>query len=199
MSLSTPVAADNPSRLARRNAVLPWITTLLRLVLAAIWGYAGLSKITDPEATVRAVRAYQLLPESVVSVVGYGLPFVEIGLAILLVLGIATRVLGGVCALLFVAFLVGIISAAARGLTIDCGCFGGGGQVASGATRYGTEIARDAGFLVMALWLLVLPGSRLALDSKLAAPTFDADDRDDDDSDDVNRDDEDDPEGIPPR
>ena len=36
-----------------------------------------MSKVADPEATVRAVRAYRLLPEPAVLVMGYGLPFLE--------------------------------------------------------------------------------------------------------------------------
>ncbi len=45
-----------------------------------------------------------------------------------------------------VAFIIGISQAWARGLTIDCGCFGGGGQIGAAETRYPQEIARDAAF-----------------------------------------------------
>ena len=64
---------------------------------------------------------------------------------------------------LLVIFIVAVISAAARGLSIDCGCFGGGGEVAAGQTAYGVEIARDLGFLMLALWLVWHPRSRFAL------------------------------------
>ena len=47
--------------------------------------------------------------------------------------------------LLMVAFIVGISQAWARGLTIDCGCFGGGGQIGAAETQYPQEIARDVG------------------------------------------------------
>ncbi len=153
---------------ARVRSLLPAVSTLARWALAVVWGYAGLSKVADPEATVRAVRAYRLLPEPAVLVMGYGLPFLEIGLAVLLLFGLATRVLGSISALLFVAFIVGVASAWARGLAIDCGCFGGGGQIDPGATRYVQEIIRDVGFLAMAAWLIVFPRSRLAVESRLA-------------------------------
>jgi hypothetical protein len=52
----------------------------------------------------------------------------------------------------------------ARGLTIDCGCFGGGGQVAKGQTHYLREILRDLGFFVLAAWLMVFPRGKFALD-----------------------------------
>lgn len=166
---------------ARVRSLLPAVSTLARWALAVVWGYAGLSKVADPEATVRAVRAYRLLPEPAVLVMGYGLPFLEIGLAVLLLFGLATRVLGSISAVLFVAFIVGVASAWARRLAIDCGCFGGGGQIDPGATRYVQEIIRDVGFLAMAAWLIVFPQSRLAVESRLAPAggSGDVDDTDD--------------------
>ncbi len=43
------------------------------------------------------------------------------------------------------AFIIGIASVWARGITIDCGCFGGGGYDADAASQYPWEIARDVG------------------------------------------------------
>jgi hypothetical protein len=72
-----------------------------------------------------------------------------------------------VSALLFLAFIVGISSAWARGLSIECGCFGGGGEIPDAAAAYPGEIARDVGLLALSLWLVVRPRSRLALDNVL--------------------------------
>ena len=52
-----------------------------------------------------------------------------------LVLGLLTRAAAVLSALLFVAFIVGIASAWARGLQIECGCFGGGGTSAERRRR----------------------------------------------------------------
>ena len=87
----------------------------------------------------------------------------EVSIGLMLVLGVHVRLAAVVSAVLLVAFVAGVGSAWARGLTIDCGCFGGGGQVAAGETRYGTEIARDAGLLAVALALARWPTSPLAL------------------------------------
>ena len=51
----------------------------------------------------------------------------------------------------------------ARGLSIDCGCFGGGGAVDPEQTAYGRELLRDAGFLLLAGWLVVRPRTLGAL------------------------------------
>lgn len=160
---STMALPDTP-----RAQVLPWSSTLARLVLGGVWIAAGLAKITDLEASVRAVRAYALLPEGVVQIVGPGLSPAEIVLGVLLVVGAGVRVGAVISTVLMAAFVVGIASAWARGLRIDCGCFGSGGQLAPGADpTYGWELARDGGLLVLALFLLRWPAGRWMLDSVL--------------------------------
>ena len=144
---------------------LPWAATAARLVLAAVLGLAGALKIGDPAASVAAVRAYQLLPESVERLVGYGLPFLEIGLAVLLLLGLATRLAAIGAFLLMAAFVAGIASAWARGLAIDCGCFGGGGTVAPADTDYLVTILRDLGLALLAAFLVWRPASALSVDA----------------------------------
>ena len=114
-----------------------------------------------------AVRAYQLLPYDVAGVVGVALPVVEIAVGLLLVLGLLTRPAAVVGGLLMLAFLVGIISAWARGLTIDCGCFGGGGTIAAAQTHYLSETLRDIGLALCATWLVVRPRTAFSLDRRL--------------------------------
>ena len=147
-----------------------WFGTLARLVVGGVWLVAGLLKVNDGAASVRAVRAYDLLPESVVPTVGHGLPALEIVVGLALVLGALTRGVAVVSALLQVAFIIGISSAWARGLQIDCGCFGGGGFDADATSKYPWEIARDTGLLLLSLWLVWRPRTRLALDSFIFRP-----------------------------
>jgi uncharacterized membrane protein YphA (DoxX/SURF4 family) len=135
-------------------------------VLGGVFLVAGVLKAIDPQSSVAAVRAYQLLPASLATLVGWGLPFAEIALGLLLLAGIATRAVAVGAAMLLVIFIAGVVSAAARGLSIDCGCFGGGGAVAPGQTAYGVELVRDTGLLLLALWLIWQPRSRLTLDPR---------------------------------
>lgn len=150
-----------------------------RVVTGGVWIVAGALKLPDPAASVRAVRAYDLLPEAIVPTVGHLLPVVEVVIGAALLLGLLTRPVAVVSALLFLAFIVGIASAWARGLSIDCGCFGGGGFDADATAKYPWEIARDVGLLALSLWLVVRPSSRFSLD-----PVLFGDDNDDDNDDD---------------
>jgi uncharacterized membrane protein YphA (DoxX/SURF4 family) len=145
-----------------------WLSTAVRLGLAVVWAWAGLAKVSDPAVAAQAVRAYRILPEGLVKPVGYGLPFLELALAVLLVVGLGVRVAAVISAVLLLTFIAGISSAWARGISIDCGCFGGGGTVDKSQTTYGQEIARDCGFLLMSAWLIYRPRSKASLDAWLA-------------------------------
>jgi uncharacterized membrane protein YphA (DoxX/SURF4 family) len=147
----------------QRWSWLPWAGTAGRLLLGAVFVFSGVLKVGDPAQSVRAVRAYRLLPEAVVPAFGYGLPFLEVAVGILLILGLASRLSAVVAAVLLVMFMVGIGAAWARGLQIDCGCFSKGGEVGAGDTMYPQEMARDAGLLLMAVALARWPASRLAV------------------------------------
>jgi uncharacterized membrane protein YphA (DoxX/SURF4 family) len=144
-------------------SVLPWLGTAGRLLLGGVFVVAGALKLPDPDAAVRAVRAYRLLPEPLVAPVAFGLPVVEIAVGLALLAGVFVRTAALAAAALLVVFLVGVGSAWARGLQIDCGCFGDGGPVAAGETAYPQEVLRDVGLLIAALGLAIWPRSRFAL------------------------------------
>ena len=133
------------------------VGTVARLGLAAVFLVSGVLKAVDPDAAYVAVRAYDVLPKAGVALVAGILPWLEIVLGLLLLAGLATRVVAVASAGLLVVFIAGVTQAWARGRSIDCGCFGGGGAVDPGQTTYGLELLRDAGFLLMAAWLIVRP------------------------------------------
>ena len=144
-----------------------WIGLVARLVVGGVWIVAGALKLPDPAESVRAVRAYQLLPEAVVPTVGHVLPIVEIVAGLLLVLGLLTRGAAVVSLVLFAAFIFGISWAWSQGLQIECGCFGGGGTEEGASDKYPGEIARDVGLAALSAYLIWRPRTRLAADSYL--------------------------------
>ena len=165
-SARVPVPSTDPPP-ARWAVAQPWVSTALRLALAVVFLWAGGAKVGDLPASVRAVRAFEILPEVLAKPIGYGLPVLEVVLGLLLLAGLLTRysaILGG---LLMVGFLVGIVSAWSRGLAIDCGCFGGGGPTDPARTQYPLEVVRDLAILAAALVLARWPRSRYSLDTSL--------------------------------
>lgn len=149
------------------SSIRAWLGTVIRLALGATWLWAGGAKLSDPRAFLRAVRAYDAAPDWMAKAIAYGLPTVEVCLGILLVLGLVTRAAAIASAPLFLMFIAGVLQASARGLKLDCGCFGGGG-VTTGATHYTLDILRDVGLLALAVYLIIWPATRLSVDEFLA-------------------------------
>jgi len=166
-----------------------WIGTVLRLVLAGILFWSGLAKLLESnDARREAILAYRVFPPGTVDFLGWALPSFEVALAALLLIGLFTRWAALATALLMLGFIVGISSVWIRGYSIDCGCFGGGGNVSEDgkALRYTSELLRDFLFMGMAVWLVVWPTTKLALDRP--PTTYDEydDDVDDDETTDEN-------------
>jgi uncharacterized membrane protein YphA (DoxX/SURF4 family) len=141
-----------------------WFGLLSRLILGGVLFAAGWLKIFTPAKSQMAVRAYEVLPISLANFLGIALPWLEVGLGVLLILGIAVRISAIFGGGLMVLFVAAISQAWARGLSIDCGCFGGGGTVEPGQTKYLSEILRDTGLALLALYLVRYPLTRFALE-----------------------------------
>jgi len=142
----------------------PWLTLLARLILGGVLIAAGALKVGNLQKSAMAVRAYELLPVWMANLFGYVLPWIEIGIGLLLVLGALVKINGLLGALIMLAFIIAIAQAWARGLSIDCGFFGDGGAVDPEDTKYLSTIIRDIGLLGLGVFLYFYPKGRFALD-----------------------------------
>lgn len=94
-----------------------------RLTLAGVFGLAGIAKLLDLQGVRKAITDFGA-PKWLADPLGYGLPFFEILIAILL-LPVPTAVWGALGALvLLVTFTVVITVNMAQGKRPDCHCFG---------------------------------------------------------------------------
>lgn len=152
--------------LARSFAGNVWIGLVFRLILAAVLIYAGVAKVFEPDGARNAILAYRIFDADIASVLGWALPIGEIIIGLLLLVGLFVRWAGLATALLMTGFMIGIVSVWMRGYNIDCGCFGGGGDITGeGKTwRYLSEILRDLLFTGMGVWLVAWPVTALGLE-----------------------------------
>ena len=144
-----------------------WITLLGRLVLGGVLFAAGYLKATNPTEATASVRVYKLLPVSVANIFGYALPWIEIGVALLLIVGIWVKQTSIFAGGLMILFIFAVGQAWARKLAINCGCFGNGGLSADGKVHAGvylTEILRDIGLTIVAGYLYRFPHGKFGLD-----------------------------------
>jgi len=149
------------------NKFQPWITFGFRLILGGVLLVAGALKVTDPYGSATSVRAYQVLPIHLANFLGFVLPFIEIGIGIFLIAGIWVRLTSLAGAALMLVFVIAIAQAWARGISLDCGCFGKGGLLASDKLpvwNYSVEIARDIALALVGGYLFRFPQGKLGLD-----------------------------------
>jgi uncharacterized membrane protein YphA (DoxX/SURF4 family) len=144
----------------------PWIGLAFRLILAFVLIYAGAIKLFEPGGARDAIVAYRIFGGNIPEILGWAMPIAEVIIGLLLLIGLFVRWAGLLTALLMTAFVLGIASVWIRGYNIDCGCFGGGGDISADdrTWRYTSEILRDLLFTGMGVWLVAWPRTRFGLD-----------------------------------
>lgn len=128
---------------------MKWLRLFLHLLFGGVFVYAGALKAWDPAAFVMDVRSFELLRDPLAAWLAMGLPWLEIFAGLAVMSGLLRA--GGLLILnvTLVGFLIAILSAWARGLDIQCGCFGGG----AGTTDYVELLVRDVVLLALGFWL----------------------------------------------
>lgn len=131
-----------------------------RLVLTAVFLWAGVSKLRGPNLFATDIAAFRLLPADDVApglalAVAYYLPWLEILCAAGLWLPRWRTAALGVGTALLVGFTLALGSAWARGIALNCGCFGGGES-----TNLPLAIGRNLVLLGICALLWRAPGKR---------------------------------------
>lgn len=97
------------------------IYLILRLILGGLFVYAGILKISDPKAFAKVISQYNLVPESLLIIVAFGLPLLEI----IAGAGLIFDIKGSLTAIsaMIIMFIVVLWYGILNNLEIDCGCF----------------------------------------------------------------------------
>lgn len=126
--------------------------------LGAVLVMAGVPKARDRTRTTRSVRGFQLLPDSAASVVGTVLPWLEIVLGVVLIVGVANLVAGIAAAALFAAFFLALAVNLVRDRRdLDCGCFAFGAGSDEVAHIRWWHAVRTAVFALTAVLVAAVP------------------------------------------
>ena len=104
-----------------------WIVLVLRVALAVVFIYAAWSKLRQPWLLfAMAIDAYGVLPQWAVTTLARALPWLELALGILLLTGFCLRHTAIAASALLALFFAVMLRSYAKGLQIDCACFGFG-------------------------------------------------------------------------
>jgi uncharacterized membrane protein YphA (DoxX/SURF4 family) len=133
------------------------LLALLRIGLGAVFVYAALSKVPSMGAFAEEIANYRLVPAPVIPLLGAALVGVELLAGLALATGIAARGAALLVSVLLAAFTAGLSQAIARGIDLECGCFGGR-EPATWLT-----VGRDLALLAAGLALVCLGPGRLRL------------------------------------
>jgi uncharacterized membrane protein YphA (DoxX/SURF4 family) len=123
---------------------------LLRLIISAIFIYASIHKIINPQEFAKQVALYEILPLFTVYPFSYALPFLELICGVLIWIPL-TRISANILNILMtVAFIIAITVALILGKDINCGCFGNEDRIGI------SKLIMDAGLLLIIIYCLRL-------------------------------------------
>jgi putative oxidoreductase len=145
----------------------PYPTLISRAMLGGVFLFSGVAKALDPTGFASDIKAYQMLPAGpIIAIMAYGLPLLEILLGVYLLAGLYLRWSAVVTGGLLIIFMIAMGQAVARGLQLQCGCFGAavGASLRDDVSIW--SILRDGVWLLMAAHLFFVP-SIWTVDSRI--------------------------------
>lgn len=159
-------AASHFSARFRNLSPLGVIVTRCEVAIAGLFLWAAYNKLfisaNSPQLFSDSVRAFKLgLPDLLVRGATSMTPWIELVAGLALLLGIWARAAASIFAGLLILFIVLIVQALARGLDVNCGCFGKLSPFCSGPL--GTcNIVQNSVMLAVTLVIVLTPRHLLA-------------------------------------
>ena len=132
----------------------------IRLVLGFIFIFAAVTKVADPVGFSQSIYNYKLMPDFFINFLAVAIPWIELVAGILLVFGITVKENSVILSGLLVVFIIAVAISLARGLDIDCGCFG----TVDGSKVGIMKILENTGLLILGLILIKFDSRFISLD-----------------------------------
>ena len=130
-----------------------WLGVLASLFLGTIFVYAGVEKVFSQSKNLEPFLPQEFLPTFPFLSISAALPYVEIIIGALLIIGITVKLATAFSVVMIAGFMVSNIMLINLGLAAEpCGCFGGG---MGGGISVGTSLMLDGIMAAMALTILL--------------------------------------------
>jgi putative oxidoreductase len=167
-STSTAVPAFEPSSALNMNSIAAprthgWLPLVTRILLGGLFVFAGSIKLQSPQLFAFAIGAFKILPDHLIALSAFVVPWTEIIAGLCLITGFWGRAAALVIGGMLVVFLAGILSVIVRGLDVKCTCFGKFEVPCVGPVGW-CHVARNSVMLAMAVLVIWKGSGSLALD-----------------------------------
>jgi uncharacterized membrane protein YphA (DoxX/SURF4 family) len=127
------------------------VVLILRIALGLVFIYAAYTKLSESWRLFAAgIASYEVLPMWAVQLLARTLPWFELLVGVLLIVGRWLRVSTVATSALLLVFFSLMVRAYVKGMTIDCGCFGPGEAISW------KTLLRDGGMLAGSLFVTVM-------------------------------------------
>lgn len=156
---STSVTGMNGAVPLEDRPAIRWVSLAVRLALGLLFLVSAAEKLPIMSDFAHSIANYKMLPLSMVNIAALLFVWTEMALGVLLIAGAAVRGSGLVSGALLTLFIIAILTAMARGLEIDCGCFAEGGEKVGWP-----KVFEDLAYLAGAIFLIYFPKSPFTLD-----------------------------------
>ena len=128
------------------------ILFISRLILGALFIYAGIDKIIHPLAFAQVIHYYRLTPPDLINLLALIFPWMELLAGLLLIAGYRVKGSSLLINILLVFFIIVLAITAIRGINVACGCFSTSTAVKSNLVL---RIIEDIGMLLLGLHILL--------------------------------------------
>ena len=105
------------------NPISRWLRAAVLILLACVFGWAGLHKVVHPAEFALSVFRYHLLPHEAVNMASLWIAWIELVSAVLLLFPGMRKEALCILLLLLILFSAGLAVNLARGSHMACGCF----------------------------------------------------------------------------
>ncbi|MGB9599714.1 MAG: MauE/DoxX family redox-associated membrane protein [Myxococcota bacterium] len=130
-----------------------YLSLILRIYIGAVFIYASIHKIANPESFAIDIATYDILPLYLVNLMAIVLPYIEIISGILIIIGPFQKEGALLISAMMTIFLIALIIAIQKGINASCGCFASQ-SIEEDSISYKTVI-RDLIWLLIALYVLL--------------------------------------------
>ncbi|MGE3799914.1 MAG: MauE/DoxX family redox-associated membrane protein [Candidatus Kapaibacterium sp.] len=163
---STRQQSGTTSTLNEMHPAMQSLSLAVRILLGVIFLVSGAEKLGALDTFAHAIANYKIIPFALANIFAVLVVWTEIAIAVLLIAGAAVRGTALVTGTLLTVFLIAILTAMARGLEIDCGCFNPAAGVEPEKVGW-PKVFEDLALLAGAVFLIYFPKSPLTIDRLL--------------------------------